>query len=101
MSRYLLDSDVIIGFLKGQKETIGLIADLEKTAGIPSTSPVCITEVQAGVKPGEKDLVNEVSEATNLTKKEVRPIVNTLFETMRENRIELRGFGVFEVIRAA
>lgn len=58
MSSYLLDSDVIISFLRGENKTIKLLEDLEKIAGVPATSPICITEVQAGVKPGEEEKTN-------------------------------------------
>lgn len=46
------------------------------------------------------DLVNEISEATGLTKIETKAVVDGVFQTVIQNvadgnRIELRGFGVF------
>lgn len=58
MSSYLLDSDIIIAFLRGKKKTVKLIGNLEKIIGVPATSPICIAEVQAGVKPGEEQKTN-------------------------------------------
>lgn len=46
------------------------------------------------------DLVNDISEATGLTKIETKAVVDGVFQTIidnvaKGNRIELRGFGVF------
>ncbi|MBS1984274.1 MAG: integration host factor subunit beta [Bdellovibrionales bacterium] len=46
----------------------------------------------------KSDLVEAVAQKTNLTKKKVESIVNTVFDTMFEalvnqDRIEIRGFG--------
>lgn len=48
------------------------------------------------------ELVSDVARRTGLTKKEVALVVNEALEVMKEalvrkERIELRGFGVFEV----
>lgn len=50
----------------------------------------------------KKDLVESVSERLKLKKEEVFPIIDQVFVTMRKalitgHRIEIRGFGVFEV----
>ena len=49
-----------------------------------------------------KELVNEISEALGLKKTQIYPIIDSLFDVMREhlvdgNRIEIRGFGALEV----
>ncbi len=48
------------------------------------------------------ELINKVSEQTNVTQKVAKVIVDTLFEGMKESlqkgeRIEIRGFGSFMV----
>ena len=48
------------------------------------------------------NIVNEVSKAADITKVKAEVAVDTVFETMRismqrGDRIELRGFGVFQV----
>lgn len=48
------------------------------------------------------DLVDEVSNLTNLTKKETEVIVNTIFDNITEalvkgDKVELRGFGSFRI----
>lgn len=50
----------------------------------------------------KKDLVEQVSERLQLKKEDVFPVIDQIFVTMRESlvngdRIEIRGFGVFEV----
>lgn len=83
MSRYLLDSDVIISFLRGEKETVKLLEDLEKVAGIPATSPICIAEVQAGVKAGEEEKTNNFLDSLQIYVVD-QEIANTAGEYMRE-----------------
>ncbi len=50
----------------------------------------------------KKDIVRTIAEATGLPHKEARQLVQTTFDTLvdtlvREGRIELRNFGVFEI----
>ncbi len=52
LSRFLIDSDVIIWFLRGRKETISLLEKLGRT-GISACSPISIVEVLLGMKKGE------------------------------------------------
>ena len=49
-----------------------------------------------------KELVNEISDALSLKKTQIYPIIDTLFDVMRDklvdgNRIEIRGFGALEI----
>ena len=49
-----------------------------------------------------KELVNSVSEKLDLNKNLTSPVIDTLFEVMRQNliegnRIEIRGFGALEI----
>lgn len=49
-----------------------------------------------------KELVNEISDALGLKKTQIYPIIDSLFDVMRDhlvegNRIEIRGFGALEV----
>jgi predicted nucleic acid-binding protein len=58
MSKYLLDSNVIINFLLGRKSAIFLLQDIKKIDPEPSTSPICIAEIQLGVKEIEIEKTN-------------------------------------------
>lgn len=49
-----------------------------------------------------KELVNEISDALDMKKTQIYPIIDSLFDIMRENlvegnRIEIRGFGALEI----
>lgn len=54
MSKFLIDSDVIIWHLRGQAKTKELLANLQR-AGVPACSSFSILEVQIGVKEGEEE----------------------------------------------
>lgn len=54
MNKFLIDSDVIIWFLRGRKETIELLHKI-KRQGVPFCSPVSVVEVLAGLRPGEEE----------------------------------------------
>ena len=83
MGSYLLDSDVIISFLRGEDKTINLLEDLEKIAGVPATSPICIVEVQVGVKPGEEEKTNNFLDSLKIYVLD-RKIANKAGEYIRE-----------------
>ena len=54
MSRYLLDSDVIIWHLRGRKEITEMFKDLQRS-GLPACSAISVLEVQLGVKTKEEE----------------------------------------------
>ena len=54
MSKFLLDSDVIIWHLRGQKEVTEMLRDLQRF-GLPACSALSVLEVQLGVKKGEEE----------------------------------------------
>lgn len=54
MSRFLLDSDVIIWHLRGRKEVTEMLRDLQRV-GLPACSALSVLEVQLGVKKGEEE----------------------------------------------
>ncbi len=54
MSRFLLDSDVIIWHLRGRKEVTEMLRDLQRS-GLPACSALSVLEVLLGLKKGEED----------------------------------------------
>jgi len=54
MSKFLLDSDVIIWHLRGRKEVTEMLRDLQRF-GVPACSALSVIEVQSGVKKGEEE----------------------------------------------
>ena len=54
MSRFLLDSDVIIWHLRGQKDVTEMLRDIQRF-GLPACSALSVLEIQLGVKTGEEE----------------------------------------------
>ena len=57
MSRFLLDSDVIIWHLRGRKEVTDVLRNLQRF-GLPACSAFSVLEIQLGVKKGEEEKTN-------------------------------------------
>ena len=55
MKIYLLDSDVMISYLRGLEETVIVIDHLLKIGSVLGCCPVNITEVYAGMKESERN----------------------------------------------
>ena len=54
MPKFLIDSDIIIWYLRGRKDVIALLEELQKS-GVPACSPISIVEIQLGVIKGEEE----------------------------------------------
>jgi hypothetical protein len=54
---YLLDSDVIIWFLRGKEEVVALVKNLARKNSL-GCSPLSIIEIKLGMKKGEEDATN-------------------------------------------
>ena len=57
MSRFLLDSDIIIWHLRGRREVAEMLKDMQRF-GVPACSALSVLEVQVGVKKGEEEKTN-------------------------------------------
>lgn len=57
MNDYLLDSDVIIWFLRGKEEVVTLVKSFA-TEKLLGCSPLSIIEIKLGMKKGEEDATN-------------------------------------------
>lgn len=53
MARYLLDSDIIIWCLRGRRDTVQLVEELQKES-VPHCSALSIIEVELGMRGGEE-----------------------------------------------
>jgi predicted nucleic acid-binding protein len=62
---YLLDSDVLIWFLRGREDTVVLVRDLKRSA-IPGYSALSILEVMGWVKREEKEETEEFFRSLHL-----------------------------------
>ncbi len=81
LSRFLIDSDVIIWFLRGRKETISLLEKLGR-AGIPACSPISIIEVRLGMKKDEEKETSQFLDSLEIYPLD-RKIANLAGEFMR------------------
>ena len=54
MPNFLIDSDIIIWCLRGRRDIIALLEELQKF-GVPACSSISIVEVQLGVIKGEEE----------------------------------------------
>ena len=57
MSKFLLDSDIIIWHLRGREEVTEMLRDLQRF-GVPGCSALSVLEVELGVKKGEEERTN-------------------------------------------
>jgi predicted nucleic acid-binding protein len=58
VSLYLLDSDIIIWYLRGREETHQFMQDIQRVS-VPSCSSLSITEVVLGMKKKEEKVTRE------------------------------------------
>ena len=65
MSKFLLDSDIIIWALRGRKKIVALLEEIQKF-GVPACSPISIVEVQLGVKKGEEEKTSDLLNSLNI-----------------------------------
>jgi len=59
MNNYLLDTTVIIDYLRGRQEIVKLLKGLFSEGSSLGCCPINITEVYAGTKEKEKDITRE------------------------------------------
>jgi len=85
--KFLIDSDVIIWALRGQKETLELLRTLQ-SAGIPACSPISIIEVKLGAKSGEEKKTNVFLDSL-----EVYPLARQVADKASECITECRRKG--------
>ena len=86
--KFLIDSDVLIWALRGQRETLELLRTLQPL-GIPACSPISVIEVKLGVKSGEDKKTNAF-----LNSLEVYPIDRQVADKASESITECRRKGI-------
>lgn len=86
MSRFLLDSDVIIWHLRGKKEVTGMLANFHKF-GLPACSALSILEVQLGAKKGEEEKTESFLRSLKIFDVNIE-IANKAAQLIREHRLK-------------
>jgi predicted nucleic acid-binding protein len=84
MSKFLLDSDVIIWHLRGRKEVTEMLRDLQRF-DLPACSALSVLEVQLGVKKGEEDKTDRFLRSLR-TIDVNRDVANMAAKLIREHR---------------
>jgi hypothetical protein len=84
MSKFLLDSDVIIWHLRGRKEVTEMLRDLQRF-DLPACSALSVLEVQLGVKKGEEDKTDRFLRSLRIIDVN-RDIANMAAKLIREHR---------------
>ena len=57
---YLLDTDVLIAYLRGYTETVSLLKELTEKGADFSVSAVTVVEIEAGIRDKEKEKTYEL-----------------------------------------
>ncbi len=65
MSKFLLDSDVMIWHLRGREEVTKMLRDLQMF-GVPACSALSVLEVQIGRKKGEEEKTDQFLESLKI-----------------------------------
>lgn len=63
MARYLLDTTVIIDFLRGKERTVSLLKELAEEGSSLGCCPINIAEVYSGMREGEREVTEEFLES--------------------------------------
>ena len=99
MSNYLLDSNIIIDFLLNRPKSLKILERISINS-VPSTSPVCIAEVQLGVKKEEINKTNQFLDSLivyDLTKE----IANLSGKLIREYKEKGRALNLIDTLIAS
>jgi predicted nucleic acid-binding protein len=60
VARYLLDSDVIIEWLRGNERVVAWLTEHDAAGDLLACTPVSIAEVYAGLRPGEEGIIGDI-----------------------------------------
>ncbi len=86
MSKYLLDSDIIIWHLRGWEKVTETLRDLQRF-GLPACSSLSVLEVEVGVKKGEEEKTMSFLKSLKIFDVNLEIAWNAA-QLIRENRIK-------------
>lgn len=99
MDKFLIDSDVIIWFLRNREETVNLLHNLKKS-GVPACSAISVVEVQLGVKKGEEEITADVLDSLKVFSVD-KQVAQKAGEIIRKKRQKEVSVNVNDAIIAA
>jgi len=92
MPDFLLDSDVIIWFLRGRKDVVAMVNKLQRVGAV-LCSAISLTEVHLGIKKGEEGITNDFLDALVVCPVD-REVASSAGDLIRENK---KGGAVLEI----
>jgi len=98
MSRFLLDSDVIIWHLRGREEVTGMLRVLQRY-GLPRCSAISILEVEIGMKKHEEEKTRRFLKGIKVFDV-TREVASKAAQLVREHKAKGRTFGLGDAIIA-
>ena len=60
MAKYLLDSDVVIAWLRGDEDVVAWLRERDAAGDVLGWTPVSIAEIGAGVRPREAFVMGDL-----------------------------------------
>jgi tRNA(fMet)-specific endonuclease VapC len=99
MSDYLLDSNIIIDFLFKRPKSIKILESISINS-MPSTSPICIAEVQLGAKKEEIDKTNQFLDSL-IVYDVTKEIANLSGKLIREYKKEGKTLNLIDTLIAS
>ncbi|MBU4298833.1 type II toxin-antitoxin system VapC family toxin [Patescibacteria group bacterium] len=99
MTKFLIDTDIIIWFLRGKKEIVELTKEFQKSSP-PACSPISIIEVQFGVKRGEEEITSNFLNSLTIIPID-RTIADKSGELLREYKRKGIALGINDTIIGA
>jgi tRNA(fMet)-specific endonuclease VapC len=98
MSRFLLDSDVIIWHLRGRNEVTEMLMELQKY-GVPGCSAISILEVEVGLKKSEEEKTSRFLKALKVFEVN-REVASQAAKFVRDQKSKGLTLGLGEAIVA-
>jgi predicted nucleic acid-binding protein len=98
-SNYLLDSNIIIDFLFKRPKSIKILESISINS-IPSTSPICIAEVQLGAMKEEIDKTNQFLDSL-IVYDVTKEIANLSGHLIREYKKEGKTLNLIDTLIAS
>jgi predicted nucleic acid-binding protein len=98
MSRFLLDSDIIIWHLRGREEVTGMLKGMQQY-GVPGCSAISILEVETGMKKAEEEKTNRFLKALKVFDVN-REVASKAAQLVRDKKLKGLSLGLGDAIIA-
>jgi tRNA(fMet)-specific endonuclease VapC len=97
---YLLDTDILISYLRGHPGAIDLLKSLARKGASFSISVITVTEIEAGIRTGEKAKTKELLDSMETLILDI-PMAHLAGSFLREYRTKGVSLSLADVLIAA